>query len=54
MDEDGETDESFEPAYETDRQTAPQTPYTLRDVWVGATIALVGLIITVGLPLVLG
>lgn len=41
-----------EPA--TARTTAPQSPYTGRDVLVGAVVALVGLAITFGVPLLVG
>lgn len=33
------------------RTTAPQSEYTLRDAGTGAIVALVGLLITVGIPL---
>ena len=36
-----------------DRTTAPQSGYTDRDVGLGALIALAGLLVTFGLPLVL-
>lgn len=37
--------------YVTERTTAPQSPYTQRDVLVGSVIALAGLVLTVGVPL---
>lgn len=46
-------DGTFEPPYATERRTAPQGPYTQRDVLVGAVIALLGLALTVGIPLAL-
>lgn len=36
-----------------ERQTAPQGPYTSREVGIGFVIAVVGLAITFGLPLVM-
>ena len=36
-----------------ERRTAPQSPYTTRDVAVGAVVALVGLLVTFGVPLLL-
>lgn len=36
------------------RSTAPQTPYTMGQVGTGIVIFAVGLIVTVGLPLLLG
>lgn len=38
----------------TERTTAPQSPYSTRDVAVGALIAVVGLLVTFGIPLLLG
>jgi hypothetical protein len=35
----------------TERSTAPQSEYTGNDVVLGATIALVGVLVTVGIPL---
>lgn len=35
------------------RDTAPQTPYTTRQVWIGLVVLLVGVAIAFGLPLVL-
>lgn len=35
------------------RTTAPQSEYTSRDVAIGAVIALVGLLLTFGIPLAL-
>jgi hypothetical protein len=46
--------EEFESEYATERQTAPQGPYTTRDVAVGFIIAAVGLVVTFGIPLLLG
>lgn len=34
-----------------ERQTAPQAPYTTRDVGVGFVVALVGMVIVFGIPL---
>jgi hypothetical protein len=49
-----ETDHEGEPQMEWEaRRTAPQSPYTTRDVAIGAVIALVGLFITFGVPLLL-
>lgn len=48
-----DADEPFESAYATERTTAPQSPYTQRDVLVGVAIALVGLLITFAVPLAL-
>lgn len=46
--------ESNEPQKEWDtRETAPQSPYSGRDVGVGAVVALVGLLVTFGIPLAL-
>ena len=39
--------------YATARETAPQSRYTTRDVAVGAVIALVGLLVGFGVPLLL-
>lgn len=39
--------------YATERETAPQTPYTTRDVGVGAAVALVGMLVVFAVPLVL-
>lgn len=51
-------DESAEPeqqvgAYRTERTTAPQSPYTTRDVAVGLAVLAVGLVITFAVPLAL-
>lgn len=35
----------------TERSTAPQSDYTVRDIVVGAVIGLVGLLVTFGVPL---
>ncbi|WP_185715475.1 DUF7550 family protein [Halocatena pleomorpha] len=34
-----------------ERQTAPQQPYTMRDVGVGIVVAIVGLAIVFGVPI---
>lgn len=36
-----------------ERRTAPQSPYSGRDAGVGAVVAVVGLLITFGVPLLL-
>ena len=47
-------DHDDEPQREWDsRATAPQSPYTGRDVAVGAVVALVGVLVTFGVPLLL-
>jgi hypothetical protein len=46
--------EEHEPADDPERSTAPQSPYTGRDVAVGAAIALVGAAVTFGIPLAVG
>jgi hypothetical protein len=46
----GNDDEEFEPEYATERTTAPQSPYTMRDVGVGAAITLAGLVVAFGVP----
>lgn len=46
-----ETDE--EPQSEAERSTAPQSEYSMTDVGIGAVIALVGVLITFGIPLAL-
>lgn len=33
------------------RQTAPQGPYTMRDVAVGFVVLVIGLLVTFGIPL---
>jgi hypothetical protein len=38
-------------AMHVERQTAPQEPYTMRDVGVGAIVAIIGLVIVFGIPL---
>jgi hypothetical protein len=55
MTEDGhEIDEAYtnesDPEPATERKTAPQTPYTMRDVGVGAVIALVGILLVFVVP----
>lgn len=39
--------------YATERTTAPQSDYTMRDVAVGAAVAAVGLAVAFGVPLLL-
>lgn len=34
----------------SERTTAPQGPYTMREVWIGLVITLVGVIIAFGIP----
>lgn len=46
-------DATHESEYATRRTTAPQSPYTTRDVAVGAVVALVGIAVVFGIPLVL-
>lgn len=36
-----------------ERTTAPQSPYSMRQVGIGAAVLLVGLVITLGIPLAL-
>jgi hypothetical protein len=43
-------DGEFEPEYATERTTAPQSPYSMRDVGVGAAIALAGLVVVFAIP----
>lgn len=38
-------------AMHVERQTAPQEPYTTRDVGVGGLIAIIGMVIVFGIPL---
>lgn len=40
--------------YATERTTAPQSDYTVRDVGVGFLVALVGMVIVFVVPLLLG
>lgn len=55
-----ETDESDDTSnerageYATERSTAPQSPYSTRDVAIGFVVLAVGLLITFAIPLVLG
>lgn len=49
--EDGDENEEFEPEYATERTTAPQSPYTMRDVGVGTAIALGGMVLVFGVPI---
>ncbi|MFB6170342.1 MAG: hypothetical protein ABEJ06_04260 [Haloarculaceae archaeon] len=55
MSDDHEHEES-EPVEDIyiERQTAPQQPYTMRDVGIGFVVAIVGLAIVFGLPFVMG
>lgn len=46
-------DAPHESEYATQRTTAPQSPYTTRDVAVGAVVALVGMAVVFGVPLLL-
>ena len=39
-------------AMHVERQTAPQEPYTMRDVGVGAIVAIIGAVIVFGIPLI--
>lgn len=39
--------------YATDRETAPQSPYTSRDVAVGFVVAAVGILVAFVVPLLL-
>lgn len=39
--------------YATERTTAPQSDYTVRDVAVGAVVAAVGMAVVFGVPLLL-
>ncbi len=48
---DAHAEEEFDPEYATERTTAPQGPYTMRDVAVGAAIALAGLVVTFAIPI---
>lgn len=49
-----EHDESEEPQREwEERRTAPQSDYSLGQVGLGAVVALVGLLVTFGVPLLL-
>jgi len=50
---DGGDDHDHVSEYATGRETAPQSPYTARDVGVGAVVALVGLLVVFAVPLVL-
>ena len=53
-DHDDEDHGDDEPQKEWDtRATAPQSPYSGRDVAVGAIVALIGVLITFGVPLAL-
>jgi len=48
---DAHADDEFDPEYATERTTAPQSPYTMRDVAVGAVIATAGLVVTFVVPI---
>lgn len=52
-DETDEYSETSKGAYATPRTTAPQSPYSTRDVAIGLVVLTVGLAVTVGVPLVL-
>lgn len=39
-------------SYATPRTTAPQSSYTSRDVGIGLAVLAIGLVVTVGVPLV--
>lgn len=45
--------EHLEGTEETGRTTAPQSPYTNRDVAVGFVVALIGMALVFGVPLLL-
>lgn len=51
--EDEAEKDEFDSVYETGRDTAPQGPYSMRDVGVGFAVALVGILVTFGIPLLL-
>lgn len=38
-------------AMHAERQTAPQEPYTMHDVGVGAVVAIIGMVIVFGIPI---
>ncbi|WP_255196287.1 DUF7550 family protein [Halorarius litoreus] len=44
---------AHESEYVTERETAPQSDYTSRDVAVGFVVALVGMAVVFGVPLLL-
>lgn len=48
-----EDDGGHESAYATDRETAPQSDYTMHEVRVGFLLALVGMVIVFAVPLLL-
>lgn len=50
---DHDAEHDHESAYATDRETAPQSAYTNRDVAVGFAVALVGMAVVFGVPLLL-
>jgi hypothetical protein len=52
-DSDHSVDGEHVPEWATDRSTAPQSGYTGRDVLLGALIALIGVLVTFGIPAVL-
>ncbi|WP_435195156.1 DUF7550 family protein [Natronomonas sp. EA1] len=39
--------------YATERTTAPQSAYTMKDVTVGTLVALIGVLVVFGIPLAL-
>lgn len=43
--------DGFDAEYATERETAPQGPFTTRDVGVGFVIALVGMALVFGVPI---
>lgn len=48
-----DADHGHEDDHESGRTTAPQSAYTGRDVAVGWVVALVGLLVTFGIPIAL-
>jgi len=55
-DHDDHADDEHHPhesEYATERTTAPQSEYTMRDVGVGFMVALVGMVIVFAVPLLL-
>lgn len=52
-DEHPEQERTFPDGYVTKRDTSPMRDYTQREVLVGAAVALVGLLVTFGIPLLL-
>ena len=49
--EDDHADGDFDAEYATERTTAPQGPYSTRDVGVGFAVLLVGVVLVFGVPL---